>query len=258
MQKTIFITGAAQGIGRTTALMFAARGWFVGLFDVNKEGLEILAEQIGKENCCYIAMDVTEPESVKAAVELFIFRTRGRFDVLFNNAGIVEVGDFETINIEVHRRIVEVNFLGVVNCITFALPYLKENKSGAKIINMSSASAIYGNPEISVYAATKSAIKSLTEGLNIALEKYNIKVCDILPIYVKTNMVRDYYQKYRNVKLEKVKLTAEDVAETVWKAAHKNRLHWLVGTDTKLFFFLAKLLPTSIVKMMTKKILKYE
>ncbi|GAB4184772.1 MAG: SDR family oxidoreductase [Thermoflexibacter sp.] len=258
MQKTIFITGAAQGIGKTTALMFAARGWFVGLFDVNKEGLEILAEQIGKENCCYMAIDVTEPESVKAAVELFIFRARGRFDVLFNNAGIVEVGDFETIDIESHRRIVEVNLLGVVNCITFALPYLKENKSGAKIINMSSASAIYGNPEISVYAATKSAIKSLTEGLNIALEKYNIKVCDILPIYVKTNMVTDYYQKYRNVKLEKVKLTAEDVAETVWKAAHKNRLHWLVGTDTKLFFFLAKLLPTSIVKMMTKKILKYE
>lgn len=258
MQKTIFITGAAQGIGRTTALMFAARGWFVGLFDVNKEGLEILAEQIGKENCCYMAIDVTEPESVKAAVELFSFRTRGRFDVLFNNAGIVEVGEFETIDIEVHRRIVEVNLLGVVNCITLALPYLKENKSGAKIINMSSASAIYGNPEISVYAATKSAVKSLTEGLNIALEKYNIKVCDILPIYVKTNMVKDFYEKYRNLKLEKVKLTAEDVAETVWKAVHKNRIHWLVGTDTKLFFFLAKLLPTSIVKMMTKKILKYE
>jgi short-subunit dehydrogenase len=258
MQKTIFITGAAQGIGKTTALMFSARGWFVGLFDVNKEGLEELAAQIGKANCCYAMMDVTKPESVKAAVALFVFRTRGRFDVLFNNAGIVEVGDFEAIDIEVHKRIVEVNILGVVNCITYALPYLKENKSGAKIINMSSASAIYGNPEISVYAATKSAIKSLTEGLNIALEKYNVKVCDILPIYVKTNMVTDFYHKYKNVKLEKVKLTAEHVAEIVWKAVHKNRIHWLVGTDTKLFFFLAKLLPTSIVKLMTKKILKYE
>ncbi len=258
MQKTIFITGAAQGIGKTTALMFSARGWFVGLFDVNKEGLEELAEQIGKENCCYMAMDVTQPESVKAAVELFAFRTKGKLDVLFNNAGIVEVGDFEMIDLDVHKRIIEVNLWGVVNCITHALPYLKENKNGAKIINMSSASAIYGNPEISVYAATKSAIKSLTEGLNISLERHKIQVCDILPIYVKTNMVTDFYQKYRNVKLEKVRLTAEDVAEVVWKAVHKNRIHWLVGTDTKAFFFLAKFFPSSMIKTMTKKILKYK
>jgi short-subunit dehydrogenase len=258
MQKTIFITGAAQGIGKATALMFAARGWYVGLFDLNEEGLIQVAEQIGTRHCCYKVTDVTDTESVKEAIELFVFRTQSRFDVLFNNAAVIEVGEWENISLDKHKQIIDVNLFGSVNCITQALPYLKANKQGASIINMSSASAIYGNPEISVYAATKSAIRSLTEGLNISLEKYNIKVSDILPIYVKTNMVNDFYQKYRNVKLEKVKLTAEDVAEVVWQTVHKKKIHWLVGGDTKLFFFLSKILPSNILKALTKKILKYK
>jgi short-subunit dehydrogenase len=258
MQKTIFITGAAQGIGKATALLFAKKGWFIGLFDVNTNELAMVAEEIGVENCCFKTTDITQEESVKEAVEFFVSLTKRNIDVLFNNAGVIEVGEFDQISSTTHKKIIGVNFWGMVNCITHALPYLKNNPHGAHIINMSSASAIYGNPEITVYAATKSAVKSLTEGLEISLEKYRIKVSDILPIYVKTNMVTDFHQKYKAVNLDEVTLTAEDVALTVWKAVHKHQIHRLIGKNTSIFYRLSRIFPASVVRILVKKNLKYE
>jgi len=77
-RKNIFVTGAASGIGRETARFFARQGWFVGIFDVNEEGLRALQSEIGENNCCLGRMDVTDPESVKKSVEAFTEQTGGR------------------------------------------------------------------------------------------------------------------------------------------------------------------------------------
>ena len=106
-RKSIFITGAASGIGRATAVLFAGRGWFVGAFDVNEQGLATLRQEIGGDGCITGRLDVTSKENFEAAVALFGAETDGHMDVLFNNAGIGESGWFEDVPYESALRVVQ-------------------------------------------------------------------------------------------------------------------------------------------------------
>lgn len=256
-QKSIFITGAANGIGRSTALHFARRGWFTGLADIDRNGLEQIATQIGRENCSLHPLDVTQPVATQNALRNFTELTGGRLHVLFNNAGIIHVGPFDSHTYEDYRRLIEVNVQGVINCTLSALPYLKQT-AGARIINTSSAAALYGNPEIPVYAASKMAVRALTEGWSVAFRKYDIRVSDIMPIYVRTRMVDDYHHEYQNLQPHKITLRPEDVATVVWKAVHRYKLHWLIGQDTKVFARLLQWLPQPLVEPVLRMILKYK
>jgi short-subunit dehydrogenase len=241
--KSIFITGAASGIGRETALYFSKRGWFVGLFDVNEEMLLKLFNEIEqRNNAFYREMDVTVADSVKQAVCAFTEKTGGKMDVLFNCAGILHMGHFERTHISDHRKIVEVNFLGILNCIDACLEALK-NTPDARIINMSSLSSVYGVPELATYSATKFAVCGLTEALNIEFERYDIHVCDVIAPYVKTPMITGAGVKASSVERMGVHLTAEKVAETVWKAAHKKKVHWVVSMLGKMLVFFSWLFP---------------
>ncbi len=241
-KKNIFITGAASGIGRETALLFAKNGWFVGIVDVNEDGLVSLRSEIGEENCCLAVMDVTDLQSVGNAVEAFVGKTGGTMDVLFNNAGIAHMGPNEEIAIEDQHKIVDVNLKGILSCIHVGLPHLK-NTPGARIISMCSASAIYGIPELAVYSSTKHAVKGLTEALDIELEKYGIIVSDILVPYVKTPMVTDPDIQAFSVKKMGVNVEAHQVAATVWKAAHGSRVHWKMTGALRLLLALFWVFP---------------
>jgi len=174
-KQCIFITGAASGIGLETARLFARKGWYVGIFDVNEAGLQSLQDEIGDDNCVSASMDVSHVDSVQRAVGAFVANTGGKMDVLFNNAGIIKFGRFETVSISDHHRIVDVNLKGMLNCTHCALHYLRYTP-GARIINMASTSAIYGVPDLSVYSATKHAVCAMTEAWDIELEKYGITV----------------------------------------------------------------------------------
>ncbi|RJP84209.1 MAG: SDR family oxidoreductase [Desulfobacteraceae bacterium] len=230
IKKSILITGAASGIGRETALFFARKDWFVGIFDVNEAGLKTLEAEIGVSNCFSGFMDVTDTENVQTVVNAFTLKTGGKLDVLLNNAGILNFGLFENVGLKHHLQVVDVNLKGCLNCIYACLPYLKKT-AGARIINLSSISSLYGVPELAVYSATKHALSAMTEALDLELEPYGIKVCDIKPPYVNTPML----SPGRNVKSMKVmnflggQLSAGKVTKTIWKAAHQNKLHWNIG-----------------------------
>ena len=237
--KSIFITGGARGIGLETARLFLEKGWRVGIFDKDEEAIRQATDELNHSELAAFTGDVLVERDIQMALESFTTGSEGKLDVLHNNVGMVEVGEFDQQPLEVHLRIVDINLKGFLVTTMTALPYLK--KAGkAQIINMSSASALYGNPEITTYAATKAAIKSLTEAWNIAFRKYGIRSADLLPIYVRTRMVDDYHQKYRNLKLKDVKLTAPMVAKVVWKAVHGGRVHYCVGLDTKIYARLLK------------------
>jgi NAD(P)-dependent dehydrogenase (short-subunit alcohol dehydrogenase family) len=252
-KKNIFITGAASGIGRETALFFGQKGWFVGIVDVNEEGLLSLKSEIGEDNCCHALMDVTDLDSVDKAVKAFAEKTGGKMDVLFNNAGIASMGPNEDIAIEDQHKIVAVNFTGILNCIHKSLPYIKDTP-GARIISMCSASAIYGIPELAVYSATKRAVKALTEALDIELEKYGITVSDILVPYVRTPLVTDADVKAFSIEKMGINVEPRQVAETVWKAAHGSKIHWHMTRALKLLLALFWIFPfakRSIIKSQT-------
>ena len=254
--KSIFITGGARGIGLATARLFLSHHWQVGLFDLDDEALQEAKSELSNDLLTIYAGNVQIISDVKTALKSFADLNGGEITVLHNNAGIVEVGEFDQQSLEIHHRIVDINLKGLITVTYEALPYLKAAK-GAWIINMSSASAIYGNPEITTYAASKVAIKSLTEGWSIAFHKYQISVCDLLPIYVRTRMVDDYYQKYRNLQLSEVKLTATSVAQSVWKAAHSKKIHHYLGWETRVYVLLVKWLPASWLPSILRKVLKY-
>src|SRR5258706_6896754 len=94
-RKSIFITGAASGMGRETAKLFSRKGWFVGAFDVNDAGLKTLEQELGSDNCLVHRLDVTSMPDFHGAISVFSDETGGKMDVLFSNAGIGESGWFE-------------------------------------------------------------------------------------------------------------------------------------------------------------------
>jgi NADP-dependent 3-hydroxy acid dehydrogenase YdfG len=127
-RPAIFITGAAAGIGRATAKLFAGRGWFVGLYDMNAPGLESLKQELGPGACIAEPLDVTDAGAFGAALNRFFQAAGRRIDVLFNCAGILSVGNFEDIPLARHHQIVDINLKGVINGFHCALPYLKQTR----------------------------------------------------------------------------------------------------------------------------------
>ena len=239
---SIFITGAASGIGRATAKLFFAKGWTIGLADMNIEGLEQLQASMDKQRTCILAIDVSDADSVKKAFEQFNYFQGGSLNILFNCAGILRMGENESISLKDQHQIFNVNVGGVLNCIHYATPLLK-NATQAQIISMSSASAVYGIPQLAVYSASKHAVRALTESLNIELEHQGIMVSDIMVPFVNTPMVKEAKHQATSVKKLGVHVTPETVAKTVWKAAHNKRIHWQVGAPMYLLSTLNWALP---------------
>ena len=241
-RPSIFITGAASGIGRATAVLFAQKGWFVGLFDLNEEGLAGVAKEIAKAPYCYQRLDVTDPVDYQRALEHFAEHTGQTMSLLFNCAGIAVNGPFESVALDDHLRILEVNVKGTIIGIHLSLKLLR-NTPGAKIVNMSSAAAFYGTPDMAVYSASKFAIRGLTEALDIELEHFGISVGDIMPLFVDTPMNANQAYKLRSLSVSPTMLTPLGVAQVVWKAAQKKKVHWSLPWNVKVFKAVATLFP---------------
>lgn len=234
--------------------MFADKGWYVGATDVDKEGLERLKKIIGEDHF-FSTMNVTDASMVEETLSEFSQNTNGKIEVLFNNAGVAEVDPFEKTVLKQHFQMLDVNIKGVLNCTYSAFPYLKHSDV-ASVINMSSAAANYGVPSEVTYSGTKFFVRGFTEALNIEWEQYKIHVCDIMPNYVDTPMVANVEGKI--IDNIGVKLTAQDVANTVWQAVHTKKIHWPVDRiGYKLLQKLSLITPNRINRFMMKKLAGY-
>jgi len=165
-------------------------------------------------------------------------------DLLFSNAGIGESGWFEDIPFEAALRVVQVNLIGVITSLYSALPLLKATPNALCFIT-SSSSATYGMPNIAVYSATKHAVKGLTEALSIEFSRHGVRVADVLPGLIDTNILRATPNRsgdapkptedefYANApKKGMFRLTpARAVAECVWSAYGSDKLHWYVPAE---------------------------
>lgn len=258
-RASIFITGAAAGIGRATAELFAQRGWFVGLYDIDEAGARELATKLGSGNAMAGKLDVTDYAAFERALAQFWEAAGQRLDLLFNNAGIGSTGDFETLSMEHNRAIIAVNFQGVVHGCHAAFQYLRRTP-GARVISMSSASAIYGAPGLATYAATKFAVKGLTEALDIEWRRYGITVRDILPLFVDTAMVAKFEAQLKAKEVLGMHLKPADIADVVWRAAHWRRwprVHWYPGLQGWLLALSQKLTPHWFNRLTTRIVSGY-
>ena len=258
-RPAIFVTGAAAGIGRATAELFASRGWFVGLYDIDAEGVRGLAAMLPSGASCAGRLDVTDPAQFAAALAQFWQASGQRLDLLFNNAGIVAVDDFEKIPLARHHATVDVNLKGVITGCHAAADYLKRTPH-ARVISMSSASAMYGTPAFASYGATKFAVKGLTEALDIEWARFGITVMDVLPLFVDTPMTRQFEMHPKSMDTLGMHLNAADVAHTVWRAAHWRwwrRVHWYPSAQGRLLALANKLLPAWLTRWTTRKVSGY-
>lgn len=251
--QTILVTGAARGIGRATAELFLARGWRVGLADVDADALEQAAA--GRERAEPFALDVRDPAQWDDALQRFC-GDRG-LDALLNNAGVLASGPFAAMPPEVHRRMVEVNVIGVLNGCTQAHPHLLRGRDPV-VVNLCSASALYGQPALATYGATKAAVKSLTEALDLEWAADGIRVRDLLPLFVDTEMVSRDAQRASSVGRLGVRLTPQDVAEVAWRAVHGRRRplrgpHRLVGTQLKVMAAAGAVSPDWVMRLAVRR-----
>lgn len=253
-RPAIFITGAASGIGRECAELFAQRGWFVGLYDINAEGVAAVAATLGEGNAICGALDVTDPEAWQKALAQFWARSGQRLDVLLNNAGILTAGKFEAVPLAKHNAMLSVNVQGMITGCHSAFPYLRQTPR-AHVINMASATAIYGQPDQVTYSATKFAVRGFTEGLDIEWSQFGIRVSDIWPTFVKTAMA-DGFGPITAAKSLGVRLAPADVAATVWTCATAKRwvhkTHWTVGLQAGFLSIATRLGPPAISRWVVK------
>ena len=171
MKKTVLITGASSGLGKTTAKYFAGNGWNVVATMRSPDREKDLA---GLSDVLVIRLDVQDRDSINTAIEAGIARF-GKIDVLVNNAGFGLFGVFEAISPEKVREQFDVNVFGVMNVTRAILPHFRKNKSG-RILNISSGAGIYALPMISLYCATKFALEGFSESLAHELASQNIVV----------------------------------------------------------------------------------
>jgi NAD(P)-dependent dehydrogenase (short-subunit alcohol dehydrogenase family) len=190
--KITLITGSGSGIGKSTALLFAKEGAVVIVNDLNEENGKRTVQEINElgGTGLFIHADVTNPESVKQMVAQCI-HTFGRIDVLFNNAGISNVGALHEVEPDAWDKIMSVNVKGVYLPSKYTIPYMMERKSG-NIINMSSCAAEMGLAKRAAYSTTKGAVLALTKAMQVDYAPYNIRVNALLPGTIMTPFVENY------------------------------------------------------------------
>jgi NAD(P)-dependent dehydrogenase (short-subunit alcohol dehydrogenase family) len=231
---SILISGAGRGIGRATAELFLARGWRVGMYDVDPDVVADAAA--GRDGAVHGALDVRDAGQWRSALHSFC--GVGGLDVLVNNAGVLSSGPFTETDLDSHRRMVDVNVTGVVHGAAEGHPFLKRSSRGL-LLNLCSASALYGQPTLATYGATKAAVMSLTEALDIEWRRDGIRVRSLLPLFVSTEMVTRDGVRASSVASLGVRLTADDVAAAAWRVVHERRRplaspHRPVGRQTRL------------------------
>lgn len=234
-QLTVFISGAGRGIGRATAEKLLARGYTVGVFDISGDQ----EWAVGNNNAIVGTLDVTNPQQWEEALKQFVDKA-GRLDVLINNAGILYGTSFEEGSYEQDNALIDVNVKGVHFGCRAALPYLKASRG--QVINLCSASAIYGTPDMATYSATKFAVRGITEALEVEWEPYGIDVKAVWPLYVNSPMLENVSTD--GTKRMGIRITPDDVADAIIDCIdHKQRritkVHFPVGLQTKLLYYAA-------------------
>lgn len=259
-RRAIFITGAASGIGLATARRFAGAGWFVGLADIDTKGLAAALDAIGPANGIVCNLDVRHRSAWKRELAVFAKATGGRLDVLMNNAGLAKGGYLETQTPDDVDLQIDVNLKGVLNGCQAAFDLLAATP-GALVVNVASVAGVVAPPRMSVYAATKFAVRGLSEALEAEFSRIGVGVRCIMPWFIDTPLLdkaRFSGNEDLRVSLRQEKVPVypvSDVSEAVWAAVHgKPRLHHLVGGQARQIGLLNRFLPGLVRRRLARQI----
>ncbi|TSD90674.1 SDR family oxidoreductase [Mycobacterium sp. KBS0706] len=217
--KVVVITGASSGLGEATARLLSEQGASVVLGARRADRLKALADELSWRGGKALAVvtDVADRAQVQALVDVAV-QAHDRVDVMINNAGLMPQAPLERLTVDDWDRMIDVNLKGVLYGIAAALPQMQRQKAG-HIINVSSVAGHRVGPGFAVYAATKHAVRALSEGLRQEVKPYNIRTTVISPGAVATELPGsvtdlDAAQRIRAF-YDKVAIPADSFARTV-------------------------------------------
>lgn len=256
-RRSIFITGGASGIGRAIARYFGERGWFIGIADVNVEGMEDTLGLIEGGFKYMHRLDVRDRAAWDEALAAFNTAAGSRIDVVVNNAGIGTGGSLAELDPEEIDRCLDINLKGVLYGAQAAYPYLQKTAPGAALINIASAAGIAGSAGMSVYCATKFGVRAVSESLDAEWALDQITVASICPSFIDTPLLNGTGNRKSNeqirdrVRAAGLEITpVEEVAKAVWDAVHGDKLDYFVGKTSKRMAFAKRWMPGRVRKQL--------
>lgn len=248
--KKVFITGAASGIGRSTAIAMGKSGCRLFLTDIDESGLKKTVEVIsnaGGTVCLARSFDVGSYEAMSAFAKE-VHEGYGSLDILVNVAGVALFSHIEDMQHSHWEKVIKVNLWGVVHGLECFVPEMIRAGQGGHIVSVSSTAGLIGLPWHVVYAGTKHALVGMSEVLRYDLRKHNIGVSVICPGAVNTGLVQtaeintdnktvvDKTRKY----FQKIAISPDKVADLIVKAIRNRKFIVITSFDIKLFFFVKR------------------
>ncbi|QDZ29589.1 SDR family NAD(P)-dependent oxidoreductase [Noviherbaspirillum sp. UKPF54] len=248
-QRYAVVTGAASGIGLALVALLVKRGWTVGMFDIDHVALHDAVRRLGNQAVALPA-DVSDPAAVRSAFGHFEGLSVGRLDLLVNCAALLYTGHFEDMPPRHLAHLLAVNNVGLALCCQAALPLLSrsaEQHRAPAVVNLSSASAVYGIPSMALYSASKFWVRGFTEALAVEWARHGIAVRDVMPPFVDTPMLRGRDDNLFVRRLG-VSLSAGDVAHQVLAAARGGPLHRPVSWHLKALLLASHVIPAAVIR----------
>ena len=260
--KVAAITGAGSGMGRSLAVLLAARGCHVALSDINEKGLAETVKLLDGTGVKVTSqkLDVADKDAVFAWADK-VAGDHGKVNLIFNNAGVALGSVVDGGGYDDFEWIMNINFWGVVHGTKAFLPYLKDAGDG-HIINNSSLFGLIAVPSQSAYNASKFAVRGFTEALReeLDLQKVGVSATSVHPGGIKTNIAKAARMDQSiskigmdassTAKFEKLfRTTADEAAAQMLRAVEKNQRRLLIGADAKVLDLVVRIFPSGYQKL---------
>lgn len=246
--KRCFLTGAASGIGRATALKLAAEGAELFLTDRDAEGLETTvadAKALGGHVAQYRALDISDYDAV-AAFAADIHAEHPAMDVVMNIAGVSAWGTVSTLTHQHWKSMVDINLMGPIHVIEEFVPPMVAAGQGGHLVNVSSAAGLVALPWHSAYSASKYGLRGLSEVLRFDLARHRIGVSVVVPGAVKTGLVQTVQIAGVDREDPRVKkwtdrfsghaISPEHAADKILKGVRRNRFLIYTSADIRALY----------------------
>lgn len=246
-KEVVVITGGAHGIGWSLAKKFLSENHKVAIIDKNKEAIEEVVATYSENKLRGYVADVTQENSL-LEVGKKIKEGFGRPYVWINNAGIAYLDDFEKLSSQNFKKVMDVNFFGVVNGTRVALELMKKPERGM-IVNISSASGKIPAPYMSAYTASKHAVYGFTKSIQLEKEfsESPIRMVIVMPGFVDTGMIFDNDEKFPPPRwIKKVMNDPDEIAQKVYTGVKGGKKEIYPGLNGKLMCLFHQYMPAML------------